>query len=119
MITVFIRSLEFYGYHGVPAEERAVGHRYTADVELKVDSKAEFSDDVSDTVDYAGVANLILSTSENFPCKTLERFANLVGTALLSEFPAVLELTLRIAKRLPPAPVIAEQMGIEIKMVRS
>jgi len=119
MVTVFIRALEFYGFHGVSSEERSVGHRYTADIELKVDTSACFTDNVEDTVDYARAAACVLEVSEKNSCKTLERLVQITAQVLLDEFPAITEVKLGIAKRLPPAPVIAEAMGVTIILTRS
>ena len=118
MITLFVTGLEFYAYHGVPAEERVIGHRYVVDIEFKVDSNAEETDDIADSVDYAAVAESIQSAMEELQVKTLEHLAKHCAIRLIKDFPKIAELCLRIAKRLPPAPIIADEVGVELTMTR-
>jgi dihydroneopterin aldolase len=107
-----------YAYHGVPAEERALGHRYVVDVEMEVAGKADATDDVRDTVDYAEIAQLVEFVVRNEQCFTIERLSSLVGDRLLAKFDSAIEVTVTIEKPLPPMPVIAEASGVTIKRRR-
>jgi len=118
MVTLFVTGLEFYAHHGVPAEERVIGHRYIVDLELDVKSSAEKSDEVEDTVDYAAAAEVVLEVSANNRFKTIERLAYVVAETLLSRFSRVERVNIRLAKRLPPAPVIVEELGVELELTR-
>ena len=118
MVTLFVTGLEFYAYHGVPSEERAIGHRYIVDLEMDVKSSAELTDDVADTVDYADAARIVLKASGSQQFKTVERLAHVMGEALLAEFSRIQRVSIRLAKRLPPAPFIAEELGVELEMSR-
>lgn len=118
MITLFISGLEFYGYHGVPSEERTIGHRYIADLELDILCKAQDTDDVEDTVDYASAAKLMIEVSEANSFQTVERFAKVVAEALISRFDRVQKVKIRLAKRLPPAPLIVRELGVELIISR-
>ena len=119
MITLFITGLEFYGYHGVPPEERAVGHRYIADLELEISCNAQNSDRVEDTVDYASAATSVIETSDTNTFQTVERFAKVAADELLHRFDRIVKVKIRIAKRLPPAPMIVSQLGVELVVHRS
>lgn len=119
MFTVFVRGIEFYGYHGVPAEERVIGHRYRVDIELRVEGSADISDQVSETVDYGEVAQLITQIGTTEKAHTVERLARLMGDRILSNYPLVASLWISVAKPLPPAPVIAELAGVELELERN
>jgi len=119
MYTVFVRGIEFYGYHGVPAEERFIGHRYKVDIELRVEGTADETDHVSETVDYGAVATLITQIGTTKRAHTVERLARLMGEQILDSYPLVASLWISVAKPFPPAPVIAEQAGVEMELVRS
>jgi 7,8-dihydroneopterin aldolase/epimerase/oxygenase len=119
MYTVFIRGLEFYGYHGVPAEERFIGHRYRVDLELRVEGRADETDHISETVDYGAVATLATQVGTSEKAHTVERLARLIGEKVLTEYPLVSSLWISVAKPLPPAPVIAEEAGVELELVRA
>ena len=119
MLTLFVRGLEFYAYHGVPSEERVIGHRYIVDLELDVKSSAEFSDDISDTVDYAAVAQTVLEVGTSRQFKTIERLAQAMAESLLERFSKIDRVHVTLAKLLPPAPFIAEEAGVELELSRS
>jgi dihydroneopterin aldolase len=110
---VFIRDLEFYAYHGVPDAERSIGHRYVANVEFEVDDRSGESDLVQDSVDYGEVALRLQEIAQESSHKTLERLVTVCGRGLLSEYPSMRSLILYIGKRMPPAPVVADEVGVE------
>ena len=116
--SVYVTGIEFYGYHGVPAEERVIGHRYRVDVEMMVKGRADRTDKFSDTVDYALVAELVTSVGTVEKAHTVERLAYLMGERILVEFKLVEKVLVRVAKPFPPAPVIAEEAGVEIEIER-
>ncbi len=118
MYTVFIRGIEFYGYHGVPAEERFIGHRYRVDVELRVEGSADQSDRIAETVDYGAVGQLIAQIGTAEKAHTVERLARIIGEAILTQHPLVASLWISVAKPLPPAPMIAEEAGVELELGR-
>lgn len=118
MYTVYVRDIEFYGYHGVPAEERFVGHRYRVDLEMEVSGRADETDHIDDTVDYAAVAQLVTTLGQEQRAHTVERLARLIGEKILETFPQVQTVAVRLGKPLPPAPIIAGEAGVEIEITR-
>lgn len=61
MDTIFVRAIEFYGYHGASDEEQVVGHRYLVDVDLRYCTRrAGNSDKLQDTINYSRVAKRIV-----------------------------------------------------------
>ena len=119
MYTVFVRGLELYAYHGVPAEERVIGHRYRLDLQMQVKGKATSTDSIDDTVNYASAADLLAQLVQGNQFLTVERLAYFAAEALLDEYPQVKSVELSVAKRLPPAPFIVEEVGVTIKRDRS
>lgn len=118
MYTVFVRGIDFYGYHGVPAEERHIGHRYRVDLELRVEGSADTSDHISETVDYGMVARLVTQVGLDENAHTVERLARRMGERILAEFSLVSSLWISVAKPLPPSPVIADEAGVELELAR-
>jgi len=118
MITLFVSGLEFYAYHGVPAEERTIGHRYVVDLELDLLSPAVHTDDIEDTIDYADAAQVVLEVASAQQYRTVERLAQVIAETLLTRFRRVDRVSIRLAKRLPPAPIIAEELGVELELTR-
>ncbi|MFQ3678520.1 MAG: dihydroneopterin aldolase [Fimbriimonadaceae bacterium] len=119
MVTVFVRRIEFYGFHGGPDAEREVGHRYTCDLSLQVDSLAEESDRIEHTADYAAISQTVVEVGTQTQCRTLEKLAADMGNAILSEHPRVQSVVVTLAKPYPPAPIIAAECGVVVRSVRA
>ncbi|RYG42625.1 dihydroneopterin aldolase [bacterium] len=115
---VLIRGLHAYAYHGVPDHEQATGHRYLLDVELTVDGTADRTDDVADTVSYAEVADVALRILGGERRRTLEFLSRDIAETVLALFPSVFSITVTLEKPFPPAPVIAEAMGVRFSLER-
>jgi 7,8-dihydroneopterin aldolase/epimerase/oxygenase len=111
---ILLRGLDLYGHHGVPDEERVVGHRYRLDVELDVRETASLTDDVGGTVDYSALARTVEDAFRSQRDRTLERLARRVGEAVLRGHPRVLRVLVRAVKPLPPMPFTVAEAGVEI-----
>lgn len=116
--TVFLEGIEFYGFHGVPDEERIVGHRYIVHVEAEVDGQAHETDEVSDTVDYGEIAAKVLGVGKGASVRTVERLAKRIGEELLENFPAVRSVEVTVTKPLPPMPHVVDSAGVRIVLER-
>ena len=57
---ILLKEIRCYAYHGVAPQENLIGNEYLIDLKLKVDiSKAARTDEVTDTVNYAEVHQVI------------------------------------------------------------
>ena len=110
---VFIQGLEFYGYHGVPDAEQAIGHRYELDIELDVEENASETDNIADTVDYGSVAQFAVGIGQNTKFRTLERLSNELCKRLLDSDGRIRSISVTVKKLLPPAPVIVKAVGVQ------
>ncbi len=114
MFTVFVRGLDFYAYHGVSAEEQVIGHRYLMSLEMEVDGRADETDNVGQTVDYGKAGLLAVEIAQRAKRATVERVAAEVGDGLLREFTLLDQVSVSLAKALPPAPMIAQTAGVVV-----
>ncbi len=65
---VFLAGLQFYAYHGVNPEERALGQRFLVDVALEADLRAAGrGDDLARTINYSTVYKRIRAIVEGPP----------------------------------------------------
>lgn len=119
MAQIFVYAIEFYGYHGVPDAERAIGHRYMVDVELDVDEQASLTDNVEDTVDYGGIGQLVVQIGTGASVRTVERLAQLIAETILAQHLRVNSVTVSVFKPHPPMPVIASQAGVTLTVGRA
>ncbi len=111
-----IGGMSFYGYHGVSEAERETGRLYEVDCEVEVDfADAGHSDDLSDTVDYEAVYNVVKDIVEGRSFALLERLATDLAIKVLDTFP-VYRVTLKVRKMTPP--IAGHIKFIEVEITR-
>lgn len=115
---VLIEGLELYAYHGVSEAERQVGHRYLIDVDLDVEGDAPSTDELTGTVDYGAVAQLVTEIATGKQTRTVERLGQIIGERLLADFPSAVSAEVTVLKPNPPAPVIAASAGAIVRVER-
>jgi dihydroneopterin aldolase len=94
--------MRFYAHHGCFVQERAIGTHFTVDLSFTTDtSRAELSDNISDTVSYLDVYQVVKAQMQQ-PSNLLEHVARRVGEAVLREFPTVNSITVKVSKMNPP-----------------
>jgi dihydroneopterin aldolase len=116
---ILLRSVEFYGYHGVPEAERRTGHRYSVDVAIDLDlSAAAAADDLSLTVDYSDLCARVVAIGEGQPVRLLETLADRIAAACLAEYPAVTGVEVVVRKLLPPLPHVVASAEVRLRRER-
>lgn len=98
-----LEGLRFYAFHGVLEQERRVGGDYTLDLILTLSDAdaAIFQDDLSGTVNYAEVYELVKREMAT-PSALLEHVAGRILAALFEAFPKVAAATVKLRKDNPP-----------------
>jgi len=118
MNKIVIERLEFQGHCGVTPEERRRFQPLAIDVELDCDIRpAAASDLLSDTIDYAKVAQRIVDLGTKESCALLESFAEQLMAVLFTEFP-VERVKLWLRKLAPPLSQVAGSVGIKVERSR-
>ena len=118
MDRIIVEAIEFYGYHGAFYEEQVVGHRYSVDVELRVDTQAAAaSDSLPDTVNYAEVARRIVEVGTREQYRLVEALAERLAAVILKEY-QIESIRLRVSKVNPPMETIAARVSVEIERAR-
>ncbi len=109
-----LRKIAVYGHHGVTPEEQAVGRPFEVDVELRLDlGRAGTTDDLTATVDYAAVCDLVRRVNESGPFHLLEAFADRIAKEVLAAW-HVDEITVRVRKPHPPVGLLVGAAEVEI-----
>ncbi len=84
MDTIHVENLVFSGKHGVGEEERNLEQEFEVSAELAIDTtRSAQSDDISDTVDYSVVKNIIRDAVEGSSCYLMEKLAQDIATRIL------------------------------------
>lgn len=110
-----ITGLAATGFHGVFPEERRDGQRFVVDVELRFPLNTN-SDTLSDTVNYAAVADAVVAQVEGEPCQLIETLAGRIADSCLA-FPHVQQARVTVHK--PEAPVPHAFSDLSVTIVRS
>ena len=118
MDKMVLRGMEYYGYHGVFAEERKLGQRFIIGLELELDlSAAGQSDDLSRTVNYAELHELVQGIVQQKSFKLIEALAEHIASEVLDNYTMVDALTVQVTKPHPPFDIHFE--GVTVELYRS
>ncbi|HUY67579.1 MAG TPA: dihydroneopterin aldolase [Acidimicrobiales bacterium] len=111
-----LRSIRVVGTHGVLPEERERAQPFEVDLELWVDlAAAAGTDRLSDTVDYARVAEAAAGTVSGPPSyQLLEALAGAVARVTLEADPRITAVTVGLRKLQPPLAMDIATVGVRI-----
>ncbi len=99
---IILKGMQFYGFHGVNAEERAMGQPYLVDLTVEMDlSVPGTSDRLEDTVSYTHLYKIVKDVMEGESRNLLEATAHSITQRILDDFP-VLAVRARVQKLRPP-----------------
>ncbi|ALQ21465.1 dihydroneopterin aldolase [Listeria monocytogenes] len=120
MDKIYLNELVFYGYHGVLAEETKLGQTFRVSLILGLSTKkAGISDSVDDTVSYAEVYETVKEIVEGTPFKLIEALAEKIATEVLTGYPLLEEVTVKLIKPNPPIPGHYDSVAVEIERKKS
>ena len=97
-----LEEMTFYAYHGCFEEEQRVGNRYLVNISIDTDgSQPAQSDSIKDALNYVTVYEL---TREQMAIKShlLEHVTARIIDAIYSEFPYIIQTTVKVSKMTPP-----------------
>ena len=94
---IILSGMQFYGYHGVNPEEKALGQAYIVDLTAEVAlTKPGQSDNLDDTVSYTRMYRLAREVMEGASRNLLESLAQTLADRLLAELPiAAIQVTVK------------------------
>ncbi|MCI0183560.1 dihydroneopterin aldolase [Sulfoacidibacillus ferrooxidans] len=117
---IFIRDMEFFGYHGVFTEEQRLGQRFVISLRLLCDLEpAALHDDLTLTVDYGDVYNRVKEVVEGRKRKLVESVAQDIANTVLRCYPIVHTVVVHMEKPGAPIAGIFETVGVEIERSRT
>jgi dihydroneopterin aldolase len=112
MTEIFLEGLEFYAHHGYYAEEQQLGNRFQVDIRLQAEvPEAGLEDDLSRTIDYVQVYNLIRAEMQK-RFKLLEALGQRIIDQLRLAFPSIQTLEVRISKFNPPISGLCQRVSV-------
>lgn len=116
---IILEGMQFYGFHGVNAEERALGQSYIVDLKVDMDLTGPgASDRLEETVSYAHLYRAVQEVLEGRSMNLLEATAHGIAVKILAEFP-VDGVHVRVKKPRPPIRgSVIENASVEIYRTR-
>jgi dihydroneopterin aldolase len=110
-----IKKASFYAYHGVFKEERNIGGKFEADIDLHTDfSNAVTSDKLTETVNYEKVYQVLSNLAMMKKFHLIEALANSIVNELFIQFPTVMKIIVRVRKNNPPIGGIVDCVEVEV-----
>jgi len=112
-----IKGIKSFGYHGVFESENIAGQDFYVDVVLELDlTRPSVSDDVTDTVNYAEVTDLVVEEITGERVALIEKLAGHIANRIKSAYPQVSSVSVTVHK--PQAPVNAQVKDISVTITR-
>ncbi|MFM2376240.1 MAG: hypothetical protein RLZZ165_1337 [Bacteroidota bacterium] len=101
MAIIALEGMRFLAHHGVLEVERRDGNHFEVDVWVDCGSAAlPDSDELEDTYDYGKISRVAAEVMR-VPRNLLETLVNEMGRRLMSEFPEVRSIRVRVSKENP------------------
>lgn len=117
MDKIFLKNMEFYGFHGVFEHERELGQTFTVDLEIELDLVAAGkSDDLNDTLDYVLIFNKVKDVTENTRFNLLEALAQHIADTILSCFTLIKTVNVKVKKQFMP--IRGQYNFVEVEITR-
>ncbi len=116
---VKVNNIRVYAHHGCLSEESIVGSEYTVDVAVGTNlSKASVSDELSDTVDYVHIHQIVKEEMQ-IASKLLEHVAKRTINRILSEIDMVDDVEVAVSKINPPIGGDVEKVTVVLSSKRN
>ncbi len=96
---IFVEGLEFVAAHGVYEEERREGRRFSVDIAVTLDDlRSTSSDHLEQTLDYRGLAEIVLEVAHGESHSLVEWLAGEMSRRVLERHQAVRDVTVTLRK---------------------
>ncbi|MEW6662218.1 MAG: dihydroneopterin aldolase [Bacillota bacterium] len=117
MDRISLKSMAFYGYHGVLPEEKSLGQRFLVDVTIWLDLRqAAAADSLQAGVDYTEIYRIVKGLVEGTRFNLIETLAERIASAVLQGFPQIDQVTAVVTK--PEAPIPGMLAGVAVEVTR-
>jgi hypothetical protein len=116
---LFINNLEIFANHGLFEEENKLGQKFIFDIECELNyKKALFSDEMTDSISYADIADVVVKTATINTFNLLERLVGEILKNIFNEFPQIEKIKLTVNKPAAPISYHFEQCGVKVEITR-
>ena len=116
---IYLKKIRLYSYHGCMDEEEKIGSDYVVNLKVKTDlSTSSKSDILADTVDYVSLHSIVKQEMAQ-RSKLLETVADRIINRVIKEHPAVVKVSVKVAKKNPPIGGNVEEVAVKRELKRT
>ena len=116
---LFINNLEIFANHGLFEEENKLGQKFIFDIECELNyKKALFSDEMTDSISYADIADVVVKTATTNTYNLLERLVGEILKNIFNEFTQIEKIKLTVNKPTAPISYHFEKCGVKVETSR-
>lgn len=118
MNRIEVKGISGHGFHGVLDEERREGQEFRVDIAMEVATEeAAEHDDLSLTVDYAAIAQLVHARIVGSPHRLIETLAHIIAEDLV-KVAGVHGVTVAVHKPHAPIPIPFDDVIVTVHRTR-
>jgi len=119
-IKIRINGLEVFAHHGMLSEERELGQIFRFDIGLSISGCAACdSDDMAGTVNYAEVADRVVSVATSETYYLLEKLVAVIADDIIVHFPTLEKVRVKATKNGPPMGHAVDSVSVSMERKRS
>ncbi|WP_165958017.1 dihydroneopterin aldolase [Segetibacter sp. 3557_3] len=118
MITVHLKKLAFYSYHGVHEEEGIAGGNFEVNALVRYKPRQGIIRQLEETINYVSLYEIIKDRM-NRPSPLLETIAMEIADVFLEQFSLIREVEISITKLQPPIASFVGTVGITYQKKRN
>lgn len=116
---ILVTRIAVFAYHGLLAEEARLGQRFYISLDCRLDlAPAGRSDDVTLTVSYADLTEIVTRIATERRFALIEALAEAIAGEILDRHAPITEVRVRVDKPSAPVPAVIEGVAIEIVRAR-
>lgn len=115
MAIIKLHGMQFHSLHGVLPCEGIIGNDYEINVEMDVNCMmAEENDDLSGTINYADVYNIVKQEMSQ-PSKLIEHVAARIRKSIMSTYgDQIKKLSVEVRKKRPPVGGVVDYASVTV-----
>ena len=110
-MTIELKDLLFFGYHGLYAEERKAGNEYKVDISITYNTDATVLNSIKETINYASVYVLVKEQMKQ-PKDLLETVTMTIAEKIYASYPQVKKIEISLYKLQPPIVQFRGRVGV-------
>jgi len=114
MTKISLENMEFHAFHGCMEHEQLLGNTFMVSLSLELDTQlAGRTDELEHTLNYQLVYDVVKEQME-IPSKLIEHVGQRIVDGILTKFPQIQHLDVKLSKLNPPLGGKVERVSIEL-----